>query len=219
MGLDFLTSFGLTVDLHRPQLLDNSTTLSINGKASSINSIGIRLALPDNRYTAPLRQFPEILQPASKTTSLLIESISLILLGIRNTVKGDIGCTPAQLVYGQTLRVPGNMVCVSTPNEDLSPSAYVSRLQDHMRQYLCGLVKIRPPLCVIALSDGPSKKSSAVASFWCLAAMQPEGSSRARTLPGRPSLDRGSREAEVAFEPDPCPCAKLLMKHCLCEVT
>ncbi|KER25763.1 hypothetical protein T265_06864 [Opisthorchis viverrini] len=70
IGMDFLTSFGLTVDLHRRQLLDNSTTLSINGKASSINSIGIRPALPDNRYTALLRQFPEILKPASKTTSV-----------------------------------------------------------------------------------------------------------------------------------------------------
>ncbi|KER24458.1 hypothetical protein T265_07885 [Opisthorchis viverrini] len=68
--LDFLTSFGLTVDLHRRQLLDNSMTLSVNGKASFINSIGIRPALPGNRYTALLRQFSEILKPASKTTSV-----------------------------------------------------------------------------------------------------------------------------------------------------
>ncbi|KAG5442553.1 hypothetical protein CSKR_108755 [Clonorchis sinensis] len=35
----------------------------------------------------------------------------------------------------------------------------------------------------------------------CLAAMPPEGSTRAGILPGCPSLDRGSREAEVGFEP------------------
>ncbi|KER34021.1 hypothetical protein T265_00210 [Opisthorchis viverrini] len=45
------------------------------------------------------------------------------------------------------------------------------------------------------------RKRSAVASFRCLAAMPPEGSTRARILPGSPSLDRESRVAEVAFEP------------------
>ncbi|KER22755.1 hypothetical protein T265_09202 [Opisthorchis viverrini] len=38
---------------------------------------------------------------------------------------------------------------------------------------------------------------SAVTSFWYLAAMPPEGSASAGIVPGRPSLDRGSRGAEV----------------------
>ncbi|KAG5453153.1 hypothetical protein CSKR_106980 [Clonorchis sinensis] len=42
---------------------------------------------------------------------------------------------------------------------------------------------------------------SAVAPFRCLTAMPPEGSARAGILPGCPSLDRGSREAQVGFEP------------------
>ncbi|KAG5442659.1 Phospholipase A-2-activating protein, partial [Clonorchis sinensis] len=41
----------------------------------------------------------------------------------------------------------------------------------------------------------------AVACFRCLTAMPPEGSTRDRILPGCPNLDRGSREAEVGFEP------------------
>ncbi|KER19369.1 hypothetical protein T265_11835 [Opisthorchis viverrini] len=45
------------------------------------------------------------------------------------------------------------------------------------------------------------RKRSAVALFRCLPAMPPEGSTRARILPGRPSLDRRSRVAEVGFEP------------------
>ncbi|KER33543.1 hypothetical protein T265_00652 [Opisthorchis viverrini] len=40
-----------------------------------------------------------------------------------------------------------------------------------------------------------------VAPFRCLAAMPPEGSTRAGILSGCPSLDRGSRVAEVGFEP------------------
>ncbi|KER24056.1 hypothetical protein T265_08188 [Opisthorchis viverrini] len=45
------------------------------------------------------------------------------------------------------------------------------------------------------------RKRSAVALSRCLAAMPPEGSTRAGILPGCPSLDRGSRVAEVGFEP------------------
>ncbi|KER30899.1 hypothetical protein T265_02715 [Opisthorchis viverrini] len=46
-----------------------------------------------------------------------------------------------------------------------------------------------------------ARMHSAVAPFRCLAAMPPEGCTRAGILPGYPSLDRGSREAEVGFEP------------------
>ncbi|KAG5453162.1 hypothetical protein CSKR_106990, partial [Clonorchis sinensis] len=42
---------------------------------------------------------------------------------------------------------------------------------------------------------------SAVRPFRCLAAMPPKGSTRAGILPGCPSLDRGSREAEAGVEP------------------
>ncbi|KAG5455056.1 hypothetical protein CSKR_109927 [Clonorchis sinensis] len=42
---------------------------------------------------------------------------------------------------------------------------------------------------------------SAVSPFRCLAVMPPEGCTRAGILPGCPSLDRGSRDAEVGFEP------------------
>ncbi|KER31458.1 hypothetical protein T265_12985, partial [Opisthorchis viverrini] len=37
--------------------------------------------------------------------------------------------------------------------------------------------------------------------FQCLTATQSEGSTRAVILPGRASLDRGSREAEFGFDP------------------
>ncbi|KER33938.1 LOW QUALITY PROTEIN: hypothetical protein T265_12524 [Opisthorchis viverrini] len=46
-----------------------------------------------------------------------------------------------------------------------------------------------------------NKNRSAVAPFWCLTAIPPEGSTSAVVLPGCSSLDRGSREAEVGFEP------------------
>ncbi|KAG5454278.1 hypothetical protein CSKR_106541, partial [Clonorchis sinensis] len=44
--------------------------------------------------------------------------------------------------------------------------------------------------------------------FWCLAAKHGEGSTRTEIMPGCPSLDRSSRNAEVVFEP-----------RTLCELT
>ncbi|KAG5442134.1 Tumor protein p63-regulated protein 1 protein, variant 3 [Clonorchis sinensis] len=45
------------------------------------------------------------------------------------------------------------------------------------------------------------EKSSVIAPYWCIDAMQPEGRTKSRVPQGCPSIDRGSREAEVGFEP------------------
>ncbi|KER27447.1 hypothetical protein T265_05488 [Opisthorchis viverrini] len=58
------------------------------------------------------------------------------------------------------------------------------------------------------------RNRSAVAPFRCLAAMPYEGSStRAGVLSGCPSQDRGSREAEVGFEPRTFRSVKSLSSH------
>ncbi|KER29249.1 hypothetical protein T265_04095 [Opisthorchis viverrini] len=44
------------------------------------------------------------------------------------------------------------------------------------------------------------KKAFSCSAFRCLSDMPPEGSTRAGILPDCPSLDRGSRKAEVGFE-------------------
>ncbi|KER29677.1 hypothetical protein T265_03778 [Opisthorchis viverrini] len=49
-------------------------------------------------------------------------------------------------------------------------------------------------------NSNKNNNCSAVTLFRCLTAMLPEGSTRVGMLPGYPSLDRGSREAEVGFE-------------------
>ncbi|KAG5455047.1 hypothetical protein CSKR_100956 [Clonorchis sinensis] len=67
------------------------------------------------------------------------------------------------------------------------------------------LSRLGQPGSILALvrpSGGmAARHRKAVAPFRCLAAMPPEGCTRARILPGCPSLDRGSRKAEVGFEP------------------
>ena len=64
IGADFLTKFGLIVDMSQRKLLDSTTTLTVQGKATSINSIGLRLALPStNEYTVLINKFPQIFRP------------------------------------------------------------------------------------------------------------------------------------------------------------
>ena len=60
------------------------------------------------------------------------EHLPLVRRGIRATVKEDVGCTPAELVYGTTLRLPGQMVAPSSATDPLDPTNYVHRLKRHM---------------------------------------------------------------------------------------
>ena len=60
------------------------------------------------------------------------EVLPIVLLGIRATIKVDLGCTPAELVYGTTLRLPGQLVTPQLDNSQLDPSVYVDRLRRHM---------------------------------------------------------------------------------------
>lgn len=71
---------------------------------------------------------------ATSTQTHWTESLPLILLSIRNTIKEDIGCTAAEMVYGTTLRLPGEMVLDARVTGELDPNSYVSRLKQFMRK-------------------------------------------------------------------------------------
>ena len=64
-----------------------------------------------------------------------IEALPMVLLGIRTSVKEDLGCTAAEMVYGSTLRVPGQFFAHT--EEVLDPPSYMSRLRVAMQ-------KVRP---------------------------------------------------------------------------
>ncbi|KAH9586005.1 hypothetical protein MS3_00007070 [Schistosoma haematobium] len=60
------------------------------------------------------------------------ETLPLVLLGIRTSLKADIQCSAAELVYGTTLRLPGEFFTPrSRPN--FAKSDYVHRLSAFMR--------------------------------------------------------------------------------------
>ncbi len=60
------------------------------------------------------------------------DALPLALLGIRTSLKEDIGCMAAELVYGTTLRLPGEFFSVSS-SDCVDPSNYVTRLRSSMR--------------------------------------------------------------------------------------
>ncbi|XP_049272654.1 uncharacterized protein LOC125758921 [Rhipicephalus sanguineus] len=61
-----------------------------------------------------------------------VEALPLVLLGIRSALKADIGCCSAELVYGTTLRLPGEFVADSKNANAQANSEYALRLQDIM---------------------------------------------------------------------------------------
>ena len=72
---------------------------------------------------------------AANSNSNWLEALPLVLLGIRSTVKEDLHCTPAELVYGTTLRLPGDFFqSPKLHNTIADPLSYMDRLRSAMRQ-------------------------------------------------------------------------------------
>ena len=65
------------------------------------------------------------------------EQIPLILLSLRNTIKEDLHCTPAELTFGTTLRLPAELITPSPENASTNKTNYAERLVQHM-------AKLRP---------------------------------------------------------------------------
>ena len=69
----------------------------------------------------------------SHNPQLWTESLPLVLLGIRTAIN-DLKCSTAEMVYGTTLRLPGELF-VSTPSNTVSdPLSYVDTLKELMNQ-------------------------------------------------------------------------------------
>ncbi|VDP19529.1 unnamed protein product [Schistosoma margrebowiei] len=61
------------------------------------------------------------------------DALPLGLLAIRNAVKADIEYTVTLLVYGTTLRLPGEIVDPSSSSMNMDPTSYTNRLTNAMR--------------------------------------------------------------------------------------
>nr|VZI49176.1 unnamed protein product [Spirometra erinaceieuropaei] len=62
-------------------------------------------------------------------------------LGIHATLKSNLGCSAAELVFGTTLRLPGEMVILTSLGADETLGNFVHRL----RQFMRSLSPVPPP--------------------------------------------------------------------------
>ena len=62
-----------------------------------------------------------------------VDALPLILLGSRTTLKQDLGCSVAELVYGTTLRPRRVFFFTSTASTDVDAASYVKQLKVTMR--------------------------------------------------------------------------------------
>nr|VZI39582.1 unnamed protein product [Spirometra erinaceieuropaei] len=79
------------------------------------------------------------------------DHLPLVLLSLRSTLKADIGCTAADLVYGTSLRLPGELVSPSNMLTFFEPCSYVEQLRSVMRK-----LRATPPRASPANSFIPS---------------------------------------------------------------
>ena len=67
---------------------------------------------------------------ARLTGSNWVDDLPVVLLGIRATLKEDLSCMSAELVYDTTLRLPGDFFAAPTIED---PSSFMSRLRSSMQ--------------------------------------------------------------------------------------
>ncbi len=60
-------------------------------------------------------------------------SLPMVLLGIRTALKVDLMCTAAELVYGTSLRLPGDFFPTSSSLSTSDPATYVTSLKSMMQ--------------------------------------------------------------------------------------
>ena len=71
---------------------------------------------------------------ARTTANHWVEALPLTLLSIRTALKGDLQCSAAELLYGATLRLPGEFFQKGPENANADPTSFVVRLRDIMRE-------------------------------------------------------------------------------------
>lgn len=75
-----------------------------------------------------------------------VDALPWVLLGIRSALKEDLQCTTAELVYGMTLRLPGEFVHPLPPDSSTDPANFVGRLKATMSQLRPTQVREQPQL-------------------------------------------------------------------------
>ena len=82
---------------------------------------------------------------ARNTATHWTEALPLVLLSTRTAVKGDLHASVAELLYGTTLRLPGEFFEKDQTEVVSDPTPFLARLRSTMRQLKAPPVREHPP--------------------------------------------------------------------------
>lgn len=102
-----------------------------------LGSTSIRTTAYHPRANGMVERFHRQLKASLKSCPSSVRwtySLPLVLLGIRVALKQDLRCSTAEMVYGTTLRVPGEFFTPAHNKELDDPTSYVTQLRSTMRQ-------------------------------------------------------------------------------------
>lgn len=97
IGADFLSAFGLLVDLKNRQLIDEVTSLTTRGRLTVDDTTSVRTILGVSQYHQLLAGYPDITRPTSATAK------------VRHDVVHHIATTPGQPTYCRPRRLSPEM--------------------------------------------------------------------------------------------------------------
>ena len=102
-----------------------------------LGSVRIRTTAYHPSSNGMVERFHRRLKEALKATgcqTLWIEKLPLILLGIRTTIKEDIGYSSAEMMFGTALSIPGDLITKREDQTTLDASVYTDRLKHFMKE-------------------------------------------------------------------------------------
>ena len=70
----------------------------------------------------------------SPNPHLWVDNLPLVLLGIRTAVRENLKCSTAEMIYGTTLRLPGELFVPARSDTLSDPLSYVDTLKNLMHQ-------------------------------------------------------------------------------------
>lgn len=70
---------------------------------------------------------------ARSTSANWCSELPFVLLGIRSSTKEDLQACPAELVYGQNLKIPGEYFVSQPVNDEVEPSELIKRFRNYMK--------------------------------------------------------------------------------------
>lgn len=99
-----------------------------------LGSRRIRTSTYHPKANGLVERFHRVLKTAIKSSGNSIHwvrELPMILLGIRTTIKEDLGFTPAEMVYGENLKVPGEFFVNDPPWTSINPKFFMDQLRNH----------------------------------------------------------------------------------------